>query len=81
MADEGVAIGGVIGKWDGKPGKSLGGCKQWCEDTVGCNSIAWDSVDHDCHIKKKCLTSTEASKTYRNFKSYYLPCNVAGALY
>ena len=67
VADEGVEIKGV------PSGKSLEQCKTWCDETNGCNSIAW-AVNGGCYLKKKCLTESDPSKSIYEYKSYYKPC-------
>ena len=72
MADQGTGIAGHAG---GTSGKTLDECKAFCDETAGCNSIAWRSAG-DCWLKEKCLTLEEPSNTgnVNGFKSYYKPC-------
>ena len=72
VADQGVGIAGHSGV---AGAKTLAECKTWCDETDGCNSIAWRKAG-DCWLKEKCLTEDEPNilgNTY-GFKSYYQPC-------
>ena len=75
VANTGVGITGIIGNKAGA--KTLPECKIWCEDTDGCNSIAFEHTRGDCWLKEKCLTEDEPSdgNVYSTvWKSYYRPC-------
>ena len=50
-------------------------CKRWCEETDGCNNIAWRE-EGDCWLRKKCLTKEYITKKgdHNGFMNYYKPC-------
>ena len=60
----------------GPDGKTLEQCKIWCDQTDGCNSIAWNP-NGACWMKEKCLTGNEPGRN-NEFKSYYKPCAGSG---
>ena len=76
VADRGVGIAGHSG---GEGGKTLDECKLWCDETDGCNSIAW-RTEGSCWLKKKCLSEDELSYVGNTdgFMSYYKPCTASG---
>ena len=78
VADQGVGINGHAG---GTAGKTLEECELWCDQTDGCNSIAW-RTQGDCWLKDKCLTAAEPSNEGNTigFMSYYKPCTVSGMI-
>jgi len=70
VADQGEDIDGNSG---GSNGKTLPECKNWCEQTTGCNSMVW-RTEGDCWLKTKVLMADDPSETSatNGFKSYYI---------
>ena len=77
VADEGFEI-------SRHTSKTLDECKLLCDDTDGCNSIAWKAqgvLQSNCYLKEKCLTKDEQSSFIAwGFKSYYKPCMVSSKI-
>ena len=79
VADEGVGIAHSV-----FPSiMTLDQCKKTCDETDGCNSIAWNMLNNTerCFLKQKCLTEDEPSnpsKDKLDFKSYFKPCTSPG---
>ena len=67
MKDEGEPIAGEDGK------KTLVQCQNWCDRTVGCNSISYRVKYKQCYLKRKCVTPKDDSAEENNYdyKTYY----------
>mmetsp|Transcript_46384 Transcript_46384/g.108688 ORF Transcript_46384/g.108688 Transcript_46384/m.108688 type:complete len:766 (-) Transcript_46384:125-2422(-) len=67
VADEGASAGDVLGVAD------IEACQALCTKNTDCNSIAFSSIERNCHMKKKKVTLADASYdgTKGDYKSYY----------
>ena len=53
--------------------KTLDQCKELCDDSDKCNSLAFS--DGNCHLKDKCIDTTEPQKLVQGYKTHYKECN------
>ena len=53
--------------------KTLDQCKTLCNDNDRCNSLAF--AGGNCHLKDKCVESSEPQKVTGGYKTYYKDCS------
>jgi len=58
--------------------QTLVSCKANCAARAGCKSVTFHEASGLCHLKDKCVSSSEASSSHHEadgYKTYYMPCD------
>ena len=53
--------------------KTLDQCKERCNESDRCNSLAFS--DGNCHLKDKCIDSSEPQRLVQGYETHYKECN------